>query len=70
MEGTSASVGDAWAQANPDLVGLSKQELEIIWQMSMAYLPTNNNELVVPNFMAVSLSEENINDLKDRFRYG
>lgn len=54
--------------AMPDPVGLSKEHIDFIWQMGAASLASNDNELVIPQFVASSLSEENLADLKSRFR--
>lgn len=66
------NISSVWAdpnrlegQVNP---GLGEEQIEIMWQMGVASLASNNNQLVIPNFMAVQLSEKNVNDLKTRFR--
>jgi len=48
--------------------GLQLDQIEIIWQMGMASLASNDNELVLPMRMAKQLSEENIEELKLRLR--
>lgn len=68
METVAPSVGAIDIDANSVHVGFSNDEIEVLWQMSVAYLPSNNNEMVIPKYLAVKLSEENINVLKVRFR--
>ncbi|EXJ53687.1 uncharacterized protein A1O5_13042 [Cladophialophora psammophila CBS 110553] len=67
MEGISHHVAEANGQPNPIPIGLSKEKIDIMWQMSIASFTPNNNELVIPNSMATKLSEENIADLQSRF---
>ncbi|KAK5420033.1 hypothetical protein LTR06_001503 [Exophiala xenobiotica] len=67
MEYISTFVADAKARANAGTTGLGKEQLEIIWQMGVASFASTNNQLIIPSFMAVKLSDEDVNDLKTRF---
>jgi hypothetical protein len=68
MDYISTFVADAKARANAGTTGLGKEQLEIIWQMGVASFASTNNQLIIPSFMAVKLSDEDVNDLKTRFR--
>jgi hypothetical protein len=48
--------------------GLAKDQIDIIWQMGVASLASNHNELIIPKFMASLLNQINIEDLKSRLR--
>ncbi|OQV10181.1 hypothetical protein CLAIMM_14216 [Cladophialophora immunda] len=67
MEDISNPVLDAKGQPNSVPVGLSKAQMDIMWQMGVASFTANKNELVIPYFMAINLSEANITDLRSRF---
>ena len=68
MDSVSAFLADATALANSVPMGLPQPQIELIWQMGVASFPTNGNELVIPQFMAVKLNQENIEDLMSRLR--
>ena len=63
---TFLAEGTAFAQTLP--MGLPKVQIDIMWQMGVASFATNCNELVIPQFMVVKLSSDNIEDLKSRMR--
>jgi hypothetical protein len=68
MDSVSAYLANARANSIQVPDGLPKTQIDVIWQMGVASFPSNNNELVIPLFMAVKLSEANIEDLKARLR--
>lgn len=43
-------------------------QVEIIWQMGIASLASNNNEIVLTGSMASGLPEASVEDLKSRLR--
>ena len=43
-------------------------QVEIIWQMGIASLASNNNEIVLTRSMASGLPEASVEDLKSRLR--
>ena len=68
MENISSFSADATVFGGHVDSGLGQEQMEIMWQMGVASLASNNNQLVIPNFMAVQLSEKNVIDLKTLFR--
>lgn len=56
------------AEATSIAVGLGLEQIDVLWQMGVASFPSNNNQLVIPTFIATKMNAENINDLKNRFR--
>jgi hypothetical protein len=50
----------------PDMT--MEAQVEIIWQMGLASLSSNNNELVLPQHMATYLPAANVEDLKLKLR--
>ncbi|OCT48545.1 hypothetical protein CLCR_04128 [Cladophialophora carrionii] len=65
MDSISAYLAEARA-LSVQVNGLPKAQIDVIWQMGVASFPSNNNELVIPQFMVVKLSKENFEDLKSR----
>ncbi|EXJ82276.1 hypothetical protein A1O3_06089 [Capronia epimyces CBS 606.96] len=53
--------------ASAESAQITKDELEVIWQMGVASMVSNNEQMVIPKYVAIKLSEENIDDLKARF---
>jgi hypothetical protein len=43
-------------------------QVDIIWQMGIASLSSNNNELVLTEAMASNLPEASVEDLKSKLR--
>lgn len=66
METTSSPVANATIAQN----GLNPETIETIWQMGVASFGCTDNQIVIPKHMALNLSDDNVNDLKTRFRYG
>ncbi|EXJ54291.1 hypothetical protein A1O7_09629 [Cladophialophora yegresii CBS 114405] len=66
MDSISAYLAEARAPSVQVPDGLPKAQIDVIWQMGVASFPSNNNELVIPQFMVVKLSKANIEDLKTR----
>lgn len=69
MEASNAFIAADMANTNPNRVGYTKEQIEVVWQMSRPSMTENNCEMVLPKFVAMKLTEENINDLKARFRH-
>lgn len=55
------------ADANMSDIAMESQ-VEIIWQMGLASLSSNNNELILPQAMTSHLTEASIEDLKSKLR--
>ena len=68
MDSVSIYLADSAASATSIPMGVPNAQLDVIWEMSVASLSTNNDELVIPQFVALKLSQENMEDLKSRFR--
>lgn len=50
--------------------GMSKEQLDVIWEMGVASFPANNDVLILPELVAAMLSKKNVEYLKSRYRYG
>ena len=51
------------------MLAIANDQVEIVWQMGLASLLSNNGELVLTLAMAASLAPKGIEELKIRLRY-
>jgi hypothetical protein len=58
---------ESQADVNMSEITIDSQ-VDIIWQMGIASLSSNNNELVLTEAMASNLPEASVEDLKSKLR--
>ncbi|KIX92587.1 uncharacterized protein Z520_11763 [Fonsecaea multimorphosa CBS 102226] len=67
MENTFNTVPDDHDQPNLMALGLGKEEMDNMWQLSIHSFLTNNHEMIIPGHMSRTLSGLNVADLVSRF---
>jgi hypothetical protein len=61
-------MSDSEVMASPSKMPMEAQ-VDLIWQMGLASLSSNNNELVLPQSIATYLPQASVEKLKLKLRY-
>jgi hypothetical protein len=64
---SDSEIMESQADVNMSEITIDSQ-VDIIWQMGIASLSSNNNELVLTEAMASNLPEASVEDLKSKLR--